>query len=604
VPIADAEMEKKKIFDRMGLGKDPIEDAPFIDFINKAFAKLSAEDKKKEIFMVKSFLDQYESEVEMNRFASLRGYPSFDVQTLMPGFRSSDIFDETVINASNYKLMTFSEMEEKINLMIRKYEKLAVGTAFIMAGAVVMVFGTPLMVFPGAFFVAYGAHKIKGELNSLAKINETVFTVPAVTIVEKLNNPFKSGQQNTSTSGTLSDGILLLKDSAEIRNVMFQFAGISSQLRDYAKGTSIQRIFHTYDNLIGIYTKLYNGKKRLEEFLGFSYQIPNPDKLLLSKSSIEERAVKSEDFAIENVSVQGITLTKKNDANAISLMATSTSVKDKVDFTFDVVFKQRIFGTESRKTIKAVFDGRTNPYKVAVHAGNKQDGEFNKKLKDKLQVKVTDKAGKPVEGAVVEWKANGNSGSLSSVDAKTNAEGIATAEWTLGASGEQEVLVTVKNLQEQLVIGAPLSFKANTGTIIGKWTAVSVLEAGREVFKNLQTYTRPSSNCNGTATIQSRVDVFNIEFKADGLYNYSENGYFKYSNPCAPPSESNPVYAVSGAGKFTIISKDQIKMSDGMDGEDDDFSFVKVSFNSSGNLVLTFLDENSRPTDVYTLKRI
>jgi len=179
-------------------------------------------------------------------------------------------------------------------------------------------------------------------------------------------------------------------------------------------------------------------------------------------------------------------------------------------------------------------------------------------------------------------------------------------EWTLGASGEQQVLVTVKNLQDQLVQGAPLSFKATTGTIIGKWTAVSVKRGGYDLFKNVRSYTEPNKNpnCIEKAIISTRVDEFDIEFKLNYIYTYQEKGYYKYIDPCNPRIYSDPNYSEGGTGKYVVVNENTFKIWEVGENGDDDFTIVKFVFNDNGELRLIFLDENDKFGHEYTLKRI
>lgn len=73
------------------------------------------------------------------------------------------------------------------------------------------------------------------------------------------------------------------------------------------------------------------------------------------------------------------------------------------------------------------------PASVAVSSGNAQAGPTSAALANPLVVLVTDSLGNPVSGATVAWSTSG--GSLSPASSITNASGLASTTWTLGATG-------------------------------------------------------------------------------------------------------------------------------------------------------------------------
>lgn len=94
------------------------------------------------------------------------------------------------------------------------------------------------------------------------------------------------------------------------------------------------------------------------------------------------------------------------------------------------------------------------PATLGLVSGAGQSGTVGRPLPDSLVVKVIDKKGQPVSGAVVAWAARAGGGSLSATSVKTDASGLAAVTWTLGtAAGPAEASATVADL-------APVTFTA------------------------------------------------------------------------------------------------------------------------------------------------
>jgi hypothetical protein len=72
---------------------------------------------------------------------------------------------------------------------------------------------------------------------------------------------------------------------------------------------------------------------------------------------------------------------------------------------------------------------------LQIAAGNAQVGEAGHPLPVPVSVRLVDADGHAVAGESVSWTVSGGSGSVSPAFSETNAEGIAAAQWTLGAPG-------------------------------------------------------------------------------------------------------------------------------------------------------------------------
>ena len=91
--------------------------------------------------------------------------------------------------------------------------------------------------------------------------------------------------------------------------------------------------------------------------------------------------------------------------------------------------------------------------KPTLQSGDNQTGPAGVALGEPLRVLIT-RTGEPVAGVDVEWTA-GQGGSLSN-EQPSDAEGIASAVWTLGPDvGEQEVTATLEGAD-----GSPLIYNA------------------------------------------------------------------------------------------------------------------------------------------------
>jgi adhesin/invasin len=114
-------------------------------------------------------------------------------------------------------------------------------------------------------------------------------------------------------------------------------------------------------------------------------------------------------------------------------------------------------GTLAPATTQGFFVALGVPDKLTLLGGNNQTGIISTTLDQPLVVRVADIDGFAVPGVTVNWviAADGSLGSTSSV---TNAAGIATNTWRLGATiGAQTVTAAVVG-----VTGPPLTFTATT----------------------------------------------------------------------------------------------------------------------------------------------
>ncbi|HMI03201.1 MAG TPA: Ig-like domain-containing protein [Pedobacter sp.] len=96
---------------------------------------------------------------------------------------------------------------------------------------------------------------------------------------------------------------------------------------------------------------------------------------------------------------------------------------------------------------------------ISIYSGQNQDGEYGKKIKNPLVIKIVDSEGNPVNKWPVSWSVKSGNGFIAS-DTETNASGLAEASWTLGGSGEQEIEATAKSKDGSAIPNSTVGFKA------------------------------------------------------------------------------------------------------------------------------------------------
>ena len=88
--------------------------------------------------------------------------------------------------------------------------------------------------------------------------------------------------------------------------------------------------------------------------------------------------------------------------------------------------------------------------------GDGQRGTVGAPLPDPLVVRVADRFGNPVSGAVVTWEGTAGGGDLSQQESETNADGTTAVSWHLGEQvGIQRATAAMPG-----VTGSPVTFSA------------------------------------------------------------------------------------------------------------------------------------------------
>ena len=96
------------------------------------------------------------------------------------------------------------------------------------------------------------------------------------------------------------------------------------------------------------------------------------------------------------------------------------------------------------------------PDTLAAASAENRVGRRNEELADPLVVRVADRYGNPVPGAVVGWAVTFGEGEVSATETTTAADGTTQVDWTLGNRiGVQRVAASVPGAH-----GSPLTFTA------------------------------------------------------------------------------------------------------------------------------------------------
>ena len=145
----------------------------------------------------------------------------------------------------------------------------------------------------------------------------------------------------------------------------------------------------------------------------------------------------------------------------------------------------------------------SQPAKLTLVSGDNQSGN-GALLPTALVVKITDPRNEPVAGVAVSWTTSDPTASLSAVTTSTDADGLATAKWTLGASaGRQTVTVTTPSIP-----GAQVVFQANAGGVLSG--GVTLQSAPPVAFSALSRIPLASATLSTSALSPARLQARRI----------------------------------------------------------------------------------------------
>ena len=207
--------------------------------------------------------------------------------------------------------------------------------------------------------------------------------------------------------------------------------------------------------------------------------------------------------------------------NAVAGVATFGNLsvlKADTGYALGAVSESLLPAFSSRFTITAGAAKALSPF-----SGYGQTGAQSTQLPQPVVVKVADSLGNGVSGVAVTFAVATGGGSVGTPNATTNASGLASTTWTLGATaGLQTITATAGTL-----VGSPLTISATAGSGIAS-TAVTPHAAtlnalGQTVQLVAQSKDGGGNNVSGSFTWVSRTPA-NATVSAAGLVTAVANG--------------------------------------------------------------------------------
>ena len=165
----------------------------------------------------------------------------------------------------------------------------------------------------------------------------------------------------------------------------------------------------------------------------------------------------------------GSTLGGTSSVSAVSGVATFSAFKlDKAGTGYTVTANSAGFTAITSSAFNIAAGAATQ---MAINGGNAQTSAQSTALATPLTAIVKDVGGNPVAGDTVHWSVLTGGGTVSAAFSLTNASGIASVNWTLGAAaGAQSVSATSTGLT-----GSPLTFTATATSGIASTTVAPKL---------------------------------------------------------------------------------------------------------------------------------
>lgn len=526
--IADVEQTYSEVISWMDDSETPSEDTEIDDLIKQRFEeefnKLSDADKKAQLFLIKSFLQQIDGEM-----ATLANNP-------VSGMKQAT--GKTMRSA----VTPFSSAQD-IKYHAARFTAAVVGGALVAGGAAAVVWASgPLILITGPAYAIIAAKSLRKMVGIMLNSVSEMYGIAKVAVVDglSLNSSAKHKQQTASGISTMNvsvlndaNGTVFLNNVAQEVDITFTFGSVALELESRVQGSFFGELFAAYHKFIGIYTPLYNGQEKLQELLNTDKQIlPPPSDLMPADYVQEDHPVTAEEIKIENISPAGLNINMEQGQNGIVFTASSSTITDSIDISFDVVYTQEEFDNTVVKTIHASYDGRQEPANMTIVSGDNQLGTPGQKLPEKLQIRVTDKNGNPYAGAQLLWQVSPNGGSLSAVETHSNSQGLASAEWT--PSDAPYAHASVLLLDKDGIRIDSIGFSVQFETIVGEWIAEELyqndfpdlLHVNRIGFLHSWDDLTGIPECP-TFLRQRRIDRFEVLLTEQGSMLIKEQGYHR-----------------------------------------------------------------------------
>src|SRR5690606_24870293 len=264
---------------------------------------------------------------------------------------------------------------------------------------------------------------------------------------------------------------VFIKDTPQEVDITFTFSSVALELESLVQGDFFNTFFTTYHKFIDLYTPLYNAQQKVQEILMTDRQVfPPPSDFMPTDFLQEDLSVDAQEVSITNISPAELDIQIKQGENGILFTASSSTIKDSVGISFDVVYTQEAFDNTVTRTVQASYDGReqVSP-KLAITSGNEQTGSPGNKLPEALVVKVTNQKGEQIVNAKINWRVTSGNGQVASHADTTDRSGSAYADWTLGTSGNQEVIAELLDNQGKPIVDVRFTAQIEENDLVGVW---------------------------------------------------------------------------------------------------------------------------------------
>jgi hypothetical protein len=236
-----------------------------------------------------------------------------------------------------------------------------------------------------------------------------------------------------------------------------------------ATPTEIQVFFYAFDNFNSSIDKLNSVISFVNENVPFT-NISLIQNFQLQNLSNETYDLPGEVFDNFTFSIVNPNISLSTSFSSKGKVLLKININDNYLYTEPIVTKMNVTYTDGFNNISKDFDiivSQTEPFSIEKVSGDNQTGQLGQALANPIKVLVKDEFGNPYSGAKVNFTAN-NGGSISQTQVTTDADGIASVTWTLGATDNNQTLEVscFKNDGITSVSGSPLTFKASTGVYI------------------------------------------------------------------------------------------------------------------------------------------
>lgn len=472
-PIADIDQAYNEIMTWMEDKDAPVVDQEIENIIKlrveQTFGRLTDDEKKAQLFQVKSFLEQVENETAALQNSLLVVAEAADEQ--LTGIKKMG----SVSLRSSSRPYRNAQMQE-INQHAANFLAAAMTIGSIGAVGVIASWASgPAAPVVGTFYALIMVKQVRRMLGIMWDSAVGIKNVVGVAISDTFSFRAHNARQSTSTSGisTMSNGnsTVFIKDTPQEVDITFTFGSVALELEPLVQGAFFDKFFAAYHTFIDLYTPLYNGQQKVQELLMTEQQVfPPPSDFMPADFIQEDLSVDAKEISITNISPSGLDIQIAQGENGILFTASSATITDSIDISFDVVYTQEDFDNTVTKTISASYDGRQQEiYRLEVVSGNEQYGQYGSKLQEALVVKVTNQKGDPMVNAQVNWRVADGNGQVASYADTTDRTGAAYADWTLGASGNQEVLAELLDSQGSPIAEVRFTAEIEENDLVGLW---------------------------------------------------------------------------------------------------------------------------------------